>query len=164
MARFVFRLQAVLRHRLHIERQKQRELALKQKELLELQRMLRQVQESVHRCNQDVRQHHLVGRLDMAFLAAHRRFLAGMQRQAIGLVQRIALAQRAVDEARAALTEAARQRKIIQKLRERQLLRWHEEQAKRELSLLDEAGMQLAYQNLKDSGDGPDRARQAESR
>ncbi|WP_428939494.1 flagellar export protein FliJ [Fontivita pretiosa] len=154
MARFVFKLQAVLRHRLHVERQKQRELAVRQKELLELQQALRQVQESVNRCNQDVRQHHLVGRLDMAFLAAHRRFLAGMQRQAIALVQRIALAQRAVDEARAALTEAAKQRKIIQKLRERQLLRWREEQAKRELSLLDEAGMQLAYRNLTNEGDG----------
>jgi flagellar export protein FliJ len=55
-----------------------------------------------------------------------------------------------VDEARAQLAEAAKQRKIIEKLREQQFERWKADQAKRELAQLDEIGMQLAYQNLTD--------------
>jgi flagellar export protein FliJ len=91
----------------------------------------------------------------MQFLAAHRRFLVGMQRQAVGIAQKMALVQRAVDDARAALAEAARQRKVIEKLREKQLQRWRADIERRELAQLDEIGMQLAYQNLTDESAGP---------
>jgi flagellar FliJ protein len=155
MARFIFKLEGVLRQRKHVEQEKQRELAAKQTHLVELQNTLQGMQQSVAGSNDDVRKNRLVGRLDMAFLAAHRRFLAGMQRQALGVMQRIVLAQRAVDEARAQLAEAAKQRKIIEKLREQQFERWKADQAKRELAQLDEIGMQLAYQNLTD-GQSPD--------
>jgi flagellar export protein FliJ len=49
-----------------------------------------------------------------------------------------------LDDARRALAEAAKQRKIIEKLRERQFERWREDQARRETAWLDEAGTQLA--------------------
>jgi flagellar protein FliJ len=154
MARFVFKLEGMLRQREHAEQQAQRELAVKQRALVELQGHLQQLQEAVQTANTDVRQNRLVGRLDMSFLAAHRRFLTGMQRQAMGLVQRMTIAQRSVDDARAALAEAAKQRKVIEKLREKQLERWRAEQSRRELAELDEIGMQLAYQNLTDGSDG----------
>ena len=136
MAKFVFKLEGVLRQRKHVEREKQRELAIKQRQLVELQGYLQQLQQTVNGANNDVRLNRLTGRLDMGFLAAHRRFLTGMQRQAMGVVQKIALA------------EAAKQRKVIEKLRERQLARWKAEQSRRELAELDEIGMQLAYQDL----------------
>ena len=148
MAKFVFKLEGVLRQRKHVEQQRQRELAIKQQALVQLQGELQQLQDKVQSANTDVRQNRLVGPLDMQFLAAHRRFLAGMQRQAVGVVQRIALARRGVDDARAVLAEAARQRKVIEKLREKQFERWRAEQNQRELAQLDEIGMQLAYQNL----------------
>jgi flagellar FliJ protein len=148
MAKFVFKLEGVRRQRKHIEQQKQRELAIRQVHFVELQKTLSRLNETVEKTNADVRKNHLVGRLNMEFLAAHRRFLVGMQRQALGLVQRLALAQRAVDEARAELAEAAKHRKAIEKLRENQFMRWREEIAKREQAEMDEIGMQLAYQNL----------------
>jgi flagellar FliJ protein len=148
MPKFVFKLEGVLRQRKHIEQQKQRELAIKQSQFVELQNTLAQVNETVQKTNEDVRKNHLVGRLNMQFLAAHRRFITGMQRQALGLVQRLALSQRAVDEARGELAEAAKQRKAIEKLREKQLARWREENARRDQAAMDEIGMQLAYQNL----------------
>src|SRR5262245_54016690 len=155
MAKFEFKLEGVLRQRKHVEQQKQRELALKQRQLVEMQAELQQLQAKVQQANDDVRQNRLVGRLDMQFLAAHRRFLAGIQRQGVAIAQKMALAQRAVDDARAALAEAARQRKVIEKLREKQLQRWRADIERRELAELDEIGMQLAYQNLKDeSGPG----------
>jgi len=150
MPKFAFKLEGVLRQRKHVEQEKQRDLAVKQTQLVELQNALHSMQQTVASTNDDVRKNRLTGKLDMAFLAAHRRFLIGMQRQAMGVMQRIALAQRTVDEARAPLAEAAKQRKIVEKLREQQFERWKADQAKRELAQLDEIGMQLAYQNLTD--------------
>jgi flagellar FliJ protein len=158
MAKFVFKLEGVLRQREHIEQQKQRMLAIKQAQLVELQGALRNLQQTLDMTNEDVRRNHLVGRLNMDFLAAHRRFLTGMQRQGMTLVQKIALAQRATDEARAELAEAAKQRMVIEKLREKQFNRWRAEQDRRELAEMDEIGMQLAYQNLTDGSGHPERA------
>jgi flagellar FliJ protein len=151
MAKFVFKLEGVRRQRKHIEQQKQRELAIRQQQFVELQKALARLTETVQKTTEDVRKNHLVGRLNMEFLAAHRRFLVGMQRQAMGLMQRLALAQRGVDEARSELAEAAKHRKAIEKLREKQFTRWREEIAKREQAEMDEIGMQLAYQNLQAS-------------
>jgi flagellar FliJ protein len=148
MARFIFRLQGVLRQRIHIERQKQRDLAERQKAQIDIENAMLGLQNEVQASNDDLRRNRLVGRLDMEFIAAHRRYLVGVQRQAVGLAQRLSLAQRGVNEARAELAEAARQRKAIEKLREKQLERWRTEQARREAAQMDEIGMQLAYENL----------------
>jgi flagellar FliJ protein len=148
MAKFDFKLEGVLRQRKHVEQEKQRVVAEKQKVLVEIQNQLRQLQEALQSTNEDVRKNHLVGRLNMDFIAAHRRFLAGMQRQGVQVMQRLALAQRALDEARLELAEAARGRKAIEKLREKQLERWRADQSRRELAEMDEIGMQLAYRRL----------------
>jgi flagellar FliJ protein len=148
MAKFVFSLEGVLRQRKHVEQEKQRALAAKQTVLVELQEALRRMQETVQASNDDVRQNRLVGRLDMEFITAHRRFLAGVQRQGLALTQKLALAQRAVDEARMELVEAAKGRQAIEKLREKQLERWRAEQSRREQAQMDEIGTQLAYHNL----------------
>jgi flagellar FliJ protein len=154
MAKFVFSLEGVLRQRQQIEDEKQRNLALKQTQLVELQNLLRQMQLEIETANNDVRANRLIGMLNMQFLAAHRRFLAGMQRQAISAMQKLSLAQRAVDEARAELAEAAKGRKAIEKLREKAFERWRAEQDRRELAAADEAGMQLAYEHLAQGYEG----------
>jgi flagellar export protein FliJ len=74
-----------------------------------------------------------------------------MQRQAIAIAQKIATAQQQVDEARKAVAEAAMQRKIIEKLREKHFERWRAEIARKELAEQDEIGMQMAYRNLVES-------------
>jgi flagellar FliJ protein len=148
MAKFVFSLEGVLRQRQQIEDEKQRALAVRQTQLVDLQNLLRQMQQEIETANNDVRANRLIGTLNMQFLAAHRRFLTGMQRQAVAAMQKLSLAQRAVDEARAELAEAAKGRKAIEKLREKALDRWKAEQNRRELAAADEAGMQLAYEQL----------------
>jgi len=150
MPRFIFKLEGVLEHRKHIERQKQRDLALLQTQMQQLQTSLRQLDQSMQDAAGDLRRNRLVGQLDMAFLAAHRRFTTAIQRQAMGLVQKMALLQKQTDEARAALAEAAKQRKIIEKLREKQFERWLADLNKRETDQLDEVGMQLSFRQLKE--------------
>jgi flagellar FliJ protein len=148
MAKFRFRLQAVLRHRLQIEEERQRALATVQQQLTTLTNELKAMDDQVEQANQDLRTNHLVGPVNVGYLTAHRRFIVGVRRQAMLLVQRMALVQKQVDEARLALAEAAKQRKIIEKLREKQLDRWRQEAARKEGDALDEIGMQISAASI----------------
>jgi flagellar export protein FliJ len=76
----------------------------------------------------------------------------------VALAQKMALVQREIDRARSALGEAAKQRKIIEKLRERQLQRWKMQRTRAENEELDDIGMQLAYRQLGASADVEARA------
>jgi flagellar export protein FliJ len=50
-----------------------------------------------------------------------------------------------VDSARVSLAEAAKQRKILEKLRETQEQRWREELSRKETIAADEVAMQLTH-------------------
>jgi flagellar protein FliJ len=145
MPEFHFPLEGVLRHRTNIERDRMRALGEAQQAAQTLQNDLQSLDQSLQRSTDDLRTNHLTGRIDLNYLAAHRRFVASVQRKATGLIQRLALAQRRVDEARAALAEAARQRKIIEKLREKQESRWRAELNRKELAEADEVAMQMGF-------------------
>jgi flagellar export protein FliJ len=149
MPRFVFHLEGVLRQRRNIEQACLRELAGLQERFNTLDGELRAMDREVQEAMAYLRQNQLVGHLDMAFLIAHRRYTMAMQRKAITQVQRMAIVQRQVDEAHAALQEAAKRRKAIEKLRENQLARWRQAIERSELAQNDEVGMQLSYENLR---------------
>ena len=53
----------------------------------------------------ELRQNHLLGVIDLNYLAAHRRFTSAMQRKGITLVQKLSLLQRQLDEARVRLAD-----------------------------------------------------------
>ena len=148
MARFVFKLEAVLRQRKQIEQQKLRDLAVRQQALVALQEDLQNLQNQAQNATQDLRENRLVGTINLSFLSAHRRFIMSMGRQAAVLTQKITQAQKLVDEARLILAEAARNRKAIEKLKEKHYENWRTEQAKKESDALDEVGMKLAFQNF----------------
>lgn len=148
MPGFVFQLEGVLRHRRNVERQCQRQLALAQAQMQELRDQLRGLDLELQDANADLRNNRLVGRLDLSFLAAHRRFVASMQAKGMLLVQKMALIQRQVDEGHAALAAAAKARKVIEKLREKHLERWQSEENRREALEMDEIGTQLASRRL----------------
>jgi flagellar protein FliJ len=81
----------------------------------------------------------------MAFLTAHRRFLNATQRQAIMIAQKMAGIQQKIEEARKHLLEAAKQRKIVEKLREKQFERWKAESQRKEMLAADEAATQFSF-------------------
>jgi flagellar export protein FliJ len=129
-----------------VEEQRQRELGVAQAEMARMEAELRAMDASAKGVADDVRDNRLTGTLDMAFLAAHRRYMLAVQRQALGLAQRMAAQQQVVDAARARLADAAKQRKIIEKLREREAERWKAEQSHKEVEQLAEVNMQLALE------------------
>ena len=148
MAKFVFKLDGVLKHRQNIEHQRQRELAIVQGQWTILDTQLRALDSSVRASVEDLRTNRLIGTVDLAFLSAHRRYSLAMQRKAMGLAEKMAAVQIHVDKARKNLQEAAKQRKILEKLRERQMARWREEIERRDVAEMDEIAMRLGHDNL----------------
>src|SRR4029079_19784555 len=127
MAKFVFQLDGVLRHRKHLEQERQRELAIIQLGMKGLQDNLRALNDAVAETNEDFRKNRLIGQLDMNFIAAHRRFMNATQRRVIAIAQKMTLVQRQIDAAQKELIEAVKQRKILEKLREKHQQRWSDD-------------------------------------
>ena len=150
MARFVFTLESVLRHRVYAEQERMRELAAVQAVMTRLQQDLKGLNDSMQAGAQDMKANHLTGPIDVAYLAAHRRYCVAMQRKGLQLVQDIARQQKKVEDAQRHLAEAAKERKVIEKLREKQFERWKQEVARKEQSEADEVGAQFGYRMMKD--------------
>jgi flagellar FliJ protein len=155
MAQFHFQLQGVLEHRERIEKDRQRDLAAAQAAMVRLNGELQAIDREVQQNTAQVRDHHLVGRLDMAFLAAHRRYMLGMRRKVVGLAQKISSQQQVVAAARDALAEASKQKKILEKLREKRHEQWMEALARREAAALDELTTQLSFRQLAEAREMP---------
>lgn len=145
MPRFVFNLEAVLRHRVFAEQERMRDLAVAQGEMTRLQGELKALNDAMRASALDMKSSHLTGSLDLTYLAAHRRYTVAMQRKGLALVQDMARQQRKVEEAQRLLAEAAKERKVIEKLKDRQRERWASEVQRKEMIELDEVGMQLNY-------------------
>ncbi len=148
MARFNFELEGVLRQRTNVEHIAQRDYATATQAMVQLQDQLRRLDEGVRAVADDMRAHHLTGVLDVTVIASHRRYVVAMERTAMDLARQIAEAQGKVQKAQQKLVEAARQRKTIEKLKDKQFERWIADQYKRENADLDEAGMQIAFENI----------------
>jgi flagellar FliJ protein len=145
MAKFVFQLQSVLRHRENIERQRQRELGLALAERAMIEDQIRRLDEKAKAAMADLRANHLIGEIDLLFLASHRRFMMAVQRQGTALVDQLRARQKLVDTAQAALSEAMKQKKLLTKLRERQEGRWSAAISRKEIADLDEVATQMSY-------------------
>jgi flagellar FliJ protein len=146
MPKFVFKLEGVLKQRKHAERQRLLELGVIQKDMTRLQENLRMLDQTVRDAEKDLRENRMTGKLDLAFLAAHRRFAFSMQRKAMALAEQMAGVKIKVDEAQKKLTDAVKRRKAIEKLREKQLERWREDLARAEIHEMDEVAMQMGRQ------------------
>jgi flagellar protein FliJ len=144
MARFKFTLQTLLDRREQIEQDRQRELAAVQSVMTALQQELKALNDSMQTSIGDLRAGKLIGRLDLQFLAAHRRYVLSVERRAMTLAQRMAIQQRAVDEARARLVAVARDRKMLEKLRDKRKSAFIAEQGRKEFAELDDAISRLS--------------------
>ena len=147
MPRFAFNLDPVLRHRTHVEQERMRDLAVAQAEMARLHAELKALNESLQSSASEMKANHLTGSLDVNYLAAHRRYTVATQRRGLILVQEMARQQRKVDEAQRLLGEAAKERKILEKLKERKRERWAAELTRKDSAELDEVGMQLSYRH-----------------
>lgn len=155
MARFVFRLRAVLKQRRWVERERQRELSAAQRAVQQAMSELAQLQQEVRDANDFARQGLSVGRVNVGLLAQHRLYLAAAGQRMQEIARRIEQARQEMSAAQQRLADAARQRRVIELLRDRQLQQWKAEQDRRELAMLDEAGTQIAFHHLAEADSSP---------
>jgi flagellar protein FliJ len=144
MARFEFRLEALLTHRQQIEKEKQRRVAQIQQEIQALMRQIQDAENRIRAENRTLGVKELTGRLDMHYIANEKRFVGALTMRIALTMQRAAAMEQTLAEARRDLLAGARARKVIEKLKERQLARWRQEQERKEAALMDEIGTQWA--------------------
>ncbi len=138
MPTFTFKLDGVLQLRKRAEQQAQRTVAERARAAQQLSDELTALNDNLVAATNELRGGRLVGSVDVAYLAAHRRFTTDVTRQGATLMQKLALAEREVCEARSLLAEAVKQRRVLETLREKHHARWKAEQQKRELNEADE--------------------------
>lgn len=148
MAQFKFNLQTVLNEREREEMLCQKAMGEAAARKQAAEDDLANVERQITTNNEAMRDNHLVGKLDVNVLTSHRRYLIAMRQQVIQIAQRIANARLEVEQARRKLNEAAKNRKAIEVLRDRQKQRWLAEQERKERAIADDASMQIAYDNL----------------
>ena len=127
MAGFVFRLENVLEHRRTVERQRQRDFAELQREMLRLEQEIAQVKGALNGNAIDLRS----GHVDPQLLLSQARYQSAMRHKLVLLRSQIDSTRRELSMAHTALVDAAKQRKILEKLRENQQSQFEQEKHKR---------------------------------
>jgi flagellar FliJ protein len=153
MARFLFHLDGLLRHRKNQERERQRDLAVIAAEMARLQGEVESLNSTVATTLDDLRSNRLVGKIDVQFLSAHRRYILSVQRKTASIAQKMTVVQKQIDDARLQLMEAARQRKMLEKLREKHHQTWLSQQNHHEFLEADDIGTRLALADGADVGE-----------
>jgi flagellar FliJ protein len=149
MARFIFKLQAVLRQRRIIEDQRKKALADLLRQRVGLENELRDMQTAI-RDDKSRMTGALIGRVDVRRIRQHASHVAQTTARAHTIVLRLSGLHHQIDHARAALLRAARDRKAIELLRDRQHRRWLAEQNRREAAALDELATQTHGRKLQE--------------
>lgn len=144
MPQFAFSLEGVLQHRVRLEQQAQRALAERQNVAATTGEELKRLDDERASAADQLRPA-LTGRVDVRFLTTHRRYSADISQRAACIAERLALAQGAVDAARAALVATTKQRRVIETLKQRHLERWRSELTKRDAAENDDVTSRLGF-------------------
>lgn len=137
MASFQFQYKTVLRQREVIEQQKQRALAKLMHQRNAMVNQLREMQETISASKREAADG-LIGSVDLHAIAGIARYSASCALRGNALVRDLAKLENLVEQARNELIEAAKNRKALELLRDRQRQAWELEQRRMEASLLDE--------------------------
>ncbi|MCZ6818676.1 MAG: flagellar export protein FliJ [Calditrichaeota bacterium] len=133
-----FRLQKVLEIREMTEKEKQKEHALTKRKLqmteMELNRLTTRVNDFAEEMNG-------AARAQAQRLVEHHGYLTTLADAALDLEKEIASIEAEVEKKRRALLEAAKNRKALQKLKEKKELAWMLAEDKEEQAFLDEIAM-----------------------
>ncbi len=156
MRQFVFKLEGVLEQRKQAENRCQRALAEAHRQVLWIETQINDASAAEKSASLPLR-----GRLDPRTLATQVRFSQVMRQKLSTLREQLGAARQDLTTAQAALTEAAKQRKVLEKLQERQQARFKEEQQKKEIAEQDDLAQQMTRQSAREAArenDDPDRS------
>jgi flagellar FliJ protein len=142
MRQFVFKLEGVLEQRQQVENRCQRSLAEAHRQVIWIEQQIDDAARAEKSATTPLR-----GRLDPRTLATQVRFSQVMRQKLSALREQLDAARHDLTTAQAALTEAAKQRKVLEKLQERQQARFVQEQQKKELNEQDDLAQQMTREN-----------------
>ena len=142
--KFIFRLETLLEHRKSLEKECQRKVAEIQQEAQKLVRQIQDAQARIETENKALTRDKLVGALDMQYIAHEKRFVGNLTMHIALTMRLLAVVDQKLAAARAELLTAAKARKVIEKLREKQYARWRTELDRKEAAAMDEMGTQIA--------------------
>ncbi|HEX8525229.1 MAG TPA: flagellar export protein FliJ [Tepidisphaeraceae bacterium] len=120
MPRFVFKLESVLRLRVHAEQKRQRELAEAQRRITELQGELDAVEREVGEATAQLRDKLAAARIDPRWLLLHAHHMQSLRARSSAISEEMFQAGLAVETAQEALVVACAERKSLEKLRQKQ--------------------------------------------
>lgn len=144
MAKFVFRLEALLEQRSHAEREKQLSLAQVERQRADLESRISEAQRQI-RSNKEEMRGLLSGEsggIDPRSIRVQAASAMHAQAMTQRLVLQLAGVYQRVSAARDALQRATTQRRAVELLKQKQFDAWRRERARAEQSQLDEIGMQ----------------------
>jgi flagellar FliJ protein len=144
VARFEFRLEALLQHREQVEKEKQRKLAAVGQQMQAVVRHITETQNRIAEENRTLGTRELTGKLDMQYIATEKRFVGNLHLRIALAMDRLRELEKQHAAAKLELLRAATERKVIEKLKEKQLAAWRLDLERRDAAQTDEIGIQLA--------------------
>ncbi|HQY87774.1 MAG TPA: flagellar export protein FliJ [Tepidisphaeraceae bacterium] len=147
MARFVFRLESVLKQREREEQFCQAALAEALGVQAGLEAKIAQIEQEVRRETESLRTR-MVGHIDTTEILRHRRYLAACAIDVARISQELANARLRVEASRRKLTDAAKRRKALELLRDKQKAEFNSEFERKHQIELDEVSMQIAFADM----------------
>lgn len=136
--RFRFRFETMLKIRRQREDQHKRIVADRLRQITTVRAELRQLDQLIHEENDALRSGQAVGRIDLQQTVRRRQWVMHLHKATLDAEARLRGLEAQLAQERAALAEAAKQRRIIEKLRERQFERHQAEQQRSETVAADD--------------------------
>jgi len=124
--KFKYRLQALLKVKEHIERERQKEHASALHKVHRQNRELDQLDQS-RDISLSSQRDHMKSRLCVAEMLVYSRYLARLKRERLAGAELLKLLEREAEKKRTDLVEASKERRILEKLKERQASKHHAE-------------------------------------
>jgi len=152
MKKFKFRLQRVLETKEGIEKQRQRELGAKQGELLRQQKKLSELKEELKEQNKSQREK-VSGSASAGELVMLHRWQLQLEKQIVEQLVKVSTAEKAVEKARLVLVEASKERKVLEKLREKRFEEHKKISLSQEQNILDDVGGRMNNGSALENGD-----------
>jgi flagellar protein FliJ len=138
---FRFRLETILTQRRHVEESFQKELADARQELAAAQAVLREAKGTRRQCMRDMRRKQR-DRFRADDMLLYYPYLERLKEDIELHMKRVAAAERNVAQKRQALLDAMKKRKILEKLKEKQLQAYLKAETGREQRFADESAAQ----------------------
>jgi len=135
--RFKYRLQPLLNVKSHIERERQKDHALAVERIMRQEEQLSQV-DAQRETTLIEQRAGLLGSISISKMLVYSRYLLKLKKNTLAGIETLRGLKKNADEKRLVLVEASKERKIYEKLKERQQDKYNRESARQEQKETDE--------------------------